>query len=200
MLDMIKELKKNMILLAVFYLILGIILALFPEGSGYAICYLIGGLTIIYGIFHLVLYQRTKSPFVTYRYDLVQGIIGLAIGIYVMIVPEILIETLPVVLGVVVMIDSIVKIQNAWDLKRMGYDRWWLVMIGALVTLVFGLLMAFYPFTVYLSVIVFVGISLIVNGVSDLITIFILNKKVKEFKSKVEDIIIDSDAKEMNVE
>ena len=120
MLDMIKELKKNMILLAVFYLILGIILVLFPEGSGYAICYLIGGLTIIYGIFHLVLYQRTKSPFVTYRYDLVQGIIGLAIGIYVMIVPEILIETLPVVLGVVVMIDSIVKIQNAWDLKRMG--------------------------------------------------------------------------------
>ena len=55
MLDMIKELKKNMILLAVFYLILGIILVLFPEGSGYAICYLIGGLTIIYGIFHLVL-------------------------------------------------------------------------------------------------------------------------------------------------
>lgn len=200
MLDMIKELKKNMILLAVFYLILGIILVLFPEGSGYAICYLIGGLTIIYGIFHLVLYQRTKSPFVTYRYDLVQGIIGLAIGIYVIIVPEILIETLPVVLGVVVMIDSIVKIQNAWDLKRMGYDRWWLVMIGALVTLVFGLLMVFYPFTVYLSVIVFVGISLIVNGVSDLITIFILNKKVKEFKSKVEDIIIDSDAKEINVE
>ena len=200
MLDMIKELKKNMILLAVFYLILGIILVLFPEGSGYAICYLIGGLTIIYGIFHLVLYQRTKSPFVTYRYDLVQGIIGLAIGIYVMIVPEILIETLPVVLGVVVMIDSIVKIQNAWDLKRMGYDRWWLVMIGALVTLVFGLLMVFYPFTVYLSVIVFLGISLIVNGVSDLITIFILNKKVKEFKSKVEDIIIDSDAKEINVE
>ena len=200
MLDMIKELKKNMILLAVFYLILGIILVLFPEGSGYAICYLIGGLTIIYGIFHLVLYQRTKTPFVTYRYDLVQGIIGLAIGIYVMIVPEILIETLPVVLGVVVMIDSIVKIQNAWDLKRMGYDRWWLVMIGALVTLVFGLLMVFYPFTVYLSVIVFVGISLIVNGVSDLITIFILNKKVKEFKSKVEDIIIDSDAKEINVE
>lgn len=200
MLDMIKELKKNMILLAVFYLILGIILVLFPEGSGYAICYLIGGLTIIYGIFHLVLYQRTKSPFVTYRYDLVQGIIGLAIGIYVMIVPEILIETLPVVLGVVVMIDSIVKIQNAWDLKRMGYDRWWLVMIGALVTLVFGLLMVFYPFTVYLSVIVFVGISLIVNGVSDLITIFILNKKVKEFKSKVEDMVIDSEAKEINVE
>ena len=200
MLDMIKELKKNMILLAVFYLILGIILVLFPEGSGYAICYLIGGLTIIYGIFHLVLYQRTKSPFVTYHYDLVQGIIGLAIGIYVIIVPEILIETLPVVLGVVVMIDSIVKIQNAWDLKRMGYDRWWLVMIGALVTLVFGLLMVFYPFTVYLSVIVFVGISLIVNGVSDLITIFILNKKVKEFKSKVEDMVIDSDAKEINVE
>ena len=200
MLDMIKELKKNMILLAVFYLILGIILVLFPEGSGYAICYLIGGLTIIYGIFHLVLYQRTKSPFVTYRYDLVQGVIGLAIGIYVIIVPEILIETLPVVLGVVVMIDSIVKIQNAWDLKRMGYDRWWLVMIGALVTLVFGLLMVFYPFTVYLSVIVFVGISLIVNGVSDLITIFILNKKVKEFKSKVEDMVIDSDAKEINVE
>ena len=200
MLDMIKELKKNMILLAVFYLILGIILVLFPEGSGYAICYLIGGLTIIYGIFHLVLYQRTKSPFVTYRYDLVQGIIGLAIGIYVMIVPEILIETLPVVLGVVVMIDSIVKIQNAWDLKRLGYDRWWLVMIGAFVTLVFGLLMVFYPFTVYLSVIVFVGISLIVNGVSDLITIFILNKKVKEFKSKVEDMVIDSDAKEINVE
>ena len=200
MLDMIKELKKNMILLAVFYLILGIILVLFFFFCGYAICYLIGGLAIIYGIFHLVLYQRTKSPFVTYRYDLVQGIIGLAIGIYVIIVPEILIETLPVVLGVVVMIDSIVKIQNAWDLKRMGYDRWWLVMIGALVTLVFGLLMVFCPFTVYLSVIVFVGISLIVNGVSDLITIFILNKKVKEFKSKVEDMVIDSDAKEINVE
>lgn len=200
MLDMIKDLKRNMILLAIFYLILGLILVVFPKVSGYAICYLIGGLAIIYGVFHLILYQRTKSPFVNYRYDLVQGILGAAIGIYVIMVPEILIGTLPVVLGIVVMVDSIVKIQNAWDLKRLGYDRWWIVMIVAVISVVLGILMVFYPFAAYLSVIVFVGISLIINGISDLVTIFILSKKVKDFKSKVENMVIDSDAEEIDVE
>lgn len=193
MLEMIKELKKNMVLLAVFYLVLGIVLVAYPKASGIVICYLIGGLAIAYGIVHLVMYFKTKMPIVTYRYDLVHGIMGTGIGIYIIAVPEVLIGTLPVVLGLIVIIDSIVKIQNAWDLKRMGYERWWLVLVGALITVLFGILMVFYPFAAYLSVIIFVGISLIVNGICDLATIFILTKKVKEFKEKVENMVIDSE-------
>ena len=73
-------------------------------------------------------------------------------------------------------------------------------MIVAVISVVLGFLMAFYPFAAYLSVIVFVGISLIINGISDLVTIFILSKKVKDFKSKVENMVIDSDAEEIDVE
>lgn len=127
----------------------------------------------------------------TYQYHLVKGIIGIVIGVYVLMVPEVLIATLPTAMGLIVLVDSVIKIQNAVDLKRMRYNRWWLVLLGALITLLFGFLMIFYPFTAYFSIIIFVGASLIVNGVCDLVTIFILQKKIKEFKKEVENVIID---------
>ena len=193
MLEMIKQLKKNMILFAAFYLILGIVLVVYPEASGIAICYLVGALAIAYGAIHLFIYFKSEVPVVAYRYDLVQGIIGIGVGIYIIFDPELLISTLPIVLGWIVIVDSIIKVQNSWDLKRMGYERWWMVLIGALITAIFGFMMVFYPFEAYFSVIIFVGISLIVNGICDLVTIFILTKKVKEFKEKAESIIIDTE-------
>ncbi len=191
MLDLIKELKKNMVLVSIFYLLVGIILVAFPQTSGTFICYVIGALAIFYGVVHGIIYFTQKVEYVTYQYHLVKGIIGIVIGVYVLMVPEVLIATLPTAMGLIVLVDSVIKIQNAVDLKRMRYNRWWLVLLGALITLLFGFLMIFYPFTAYFSIIIFVGASLIVNGVCDLVTIFILQKKIKEFKKEVENVIID---------
>lgn len=186
MLELLKEAKKNMILLAVSCIILGLVLVVYPKVSGVVMCYLIGGFALVYGLVHLIAYIRARLPMMSYRYDLVQGIFGMAMGIYILMYPQTLIELLPVVLGLIVLVDSIVKIQHAWDLKRLGYEQWWIVLIGALAMIVLGFLMINYPFTAYLSIVMFTGMSLIVNGVVDLVTIIILNNKLKSFKDTVE--------------
>lgn len=186
MLEMIKEIKKNMILLAIGCMVLGLVLLVYPKVSGIVICYLIGVLALAYGLVHLVAYARARLPMMSYRYDLVQAIFGVGIGTYVLLYPKTLIEMLPVVLGLIVLIDSIVKLQHAWDLKRLGYEEWWIILLGALVMIVLGLLMINYPFAAYLSIVMFTGMSLMVNGAIDLATIAVLSSKVKAFQDTVE--------------
>lgn len=180
MFEKMKSIKRNFILLSLFYLILGIILVAYPDTSGKVICYMIAGFALVYGIFHLAAYFVNRIPF-NFRYDLIIGIIGVTIGIYFIVFPDVILRVLPMVLGMIVLVDGLVKVQTSLDLKNIHYDKWWIFMTIAVVAILLGILMIFYPFASMMSIIMFVGISLIANAIADLVHIFIISKKFKQF-------------------
>ena len=78
-----KHFKTSYIFTSLGYVILGAIFLIHPELSLNVVCYAFGTLTIIYGIVHLITYfvkDRLESAF---RYDMVIGIIAVALGIFI---------------------------------------------------------------------------------------------------------------------
>lgn len=120
------------------------------------------------------------------------GVGGIAVGAYIFFKPEVLIGMIPTVLGAVIFIDGIVKVQNAIDLSRMRYQYWWLILLLALLMSGVGICMILYPFEAYIKILMFTGICCIVNGVVDLCSILTLThiiKKVQKQINQVDEVI-----------
>lgn len=198
MLEKIKEIKRNMILLSIFYLVLGFILVAYPDTSGAIICKVLASFIFLYGIIHIVIHFVFRVPFV-FKFDLIQGILGVGLGIYIFMFPDFIMTILPIVLGIIVILDSLMKIQSAFDLKSIGFVQWKYLLIVSCIALICGILMIFYPFASLLTIIQFVGFVLIFNGIYDLIHIVILSLKFKQYKKEVENNIIDEEPVEEEI-
>lgn len=200
---LLKEYKRNYIFLSIGYIVLGLLLLFFPETSGKIMCYILASFAAFFGITHLISYMNQKYPYETYRFDLVFGIIGIATGAIIFIKPELLLNFLPAVLGIIVFIDSIVKVQHAIDLKRMHFSSWWIVLVLALCMSGVGILMIMYPFSTFMTVVMFSGICLIVNALVNIYAITTLSRVIKsihqEIENNLQENIYDAEVKETEI-
>lgn len=177
---LISNYKRDMFILAAAYLVIGIILVAFPETSGATIAYICAGLAAFYGITHVIAYVMSKPSFDVYRFDLVEGIAGLGLGVYVAFNPTFIMEVIPTIVAIVILLDSLIKVQNAVDLMRLGHQNWWVVLMMALISSFLGILMLFYPFYTYMSLYTFVGVGMVITAIIDVISIFMVSYQIKK--------------------
>ena len=78
------------------------------------------------------------------------------------------------------MVSSICGIKRAFTLKNYGFERWFLMLISAVVTLVLAITIVIYPALYGDMLMMAIGIVMIVEAVSDLLGIHRLSKFVKD--------------------
>jgi len=183
MIQFLKNVKKDMILVTVFQLLAGILLLVFSNAVVRLVSYICAAVLLIYGIMHAMTYfkQETGNPG---QYDLVKGIIGIAAGVILLIRPGILSGILFTILAIVIILDSVTKLQDALDLRKLNYQNWWIMMLLAIIMAVMGLVILFNPFGTASMLVSFVGVVLVLNAAVDLWDIFYISKKVDHFLDK----------------
>ena len=78
--SLLKQLKWNLILLAVIFIALGIVLILWPGATMKTICYLLAAMLLAIGVVSLINYLRKDISGIIYRYDLVVGLCAILGG------------------------------------------------------------------------------------------------------------------------
>ena len=81
--------------------------------------------------------------------------------------------------------------QMSVDLKRIGDSHWWVTLIGALLSFVLGALAITSPAFIASILTQFVGVSLLVEGVVDLVSFLTINRKIKEFRKAIEKATVE---------
>lgn len=168
-----REVKKSFCLLSVAYIVLGLVLVIWPDISVHTFCFVFGIGMIIFGGAHLILYF-TKDRFLNVMQpDLVIGVVCISTGCYILLKMEYMLEIIPFAMGIVALLGGIVKIQSALDLKKLGAARWYIMLVWALVLLVMGAILVANPFDEQQKVVVILtGAALLVDGIGNLVTIF----------------------------
>lgn len=188
----IKKIKWAYITVSVFMIILGILLIIFPKISALTLCCVIGTLITLFGIVKLIGYFSKDLYQLAFQFDLAFGILALIAGILILIHPVNVIKMIPVILGVIILVDGVFKLQTTYDAKRFGLLYWWWILILAIVTSVCGLFLIVDPFKGAISLMALMGITLTVDGIQNLC---IAAYAVKEFPVD-EKNVIDVDFKE----
>jgi uncharacterized membrane protein HdeD (DUF308 family) len=166
--DRIRKLFRGPIVSSILYIALGLLLALLPVQSVNLICKVVfGALMVAAGVYH-VLIHLLESRNATIL-DLFSGVILIVFGYYIFMNPLLVVKMLPVMLGALILVDSLWTLRGAFRLKKRKRGTWKALLLGSLVFIALGVTLIINPFTVVKYTIIFAGCILVCNGVLDLL-------------------------------
>lgn len=183
--DFLKQLKWNLILTAIVFIALGVVLIIWPGATMTTICYMLAALLLAVGVVSLVNYLRKDISGIIYRYDLVVGLSAILGGVLVIIKVDKLTELIPVVLGFLVTISGILKMQNSVDMLRLGHGTWHVAFAMAIVNIVLGILLLINPFQTAEFLITCIGIALVYSGITDLYVTIAISRRLSKIQTEL---------------
>lgn len=175
----IETAKAGYIILSVFFCITGGLMIAMPDLIAPVIGRILGISLILFGAVKLVGYYSKDLFRLTFQFDLSLGILVIILGLIMLIRADRLMAFLSVIYGVYVMADGMMKIQIALDSRKFGIRMWWLIFAAAGITAGIGFLMVLRPFAGAQFLITVLGMSMLAEGILNLVTVVGTVKIVK---------------------
>ena len=160
------HIEVNDFLAAVIGIAAGVLLVIFPQESLNVITYGIGIISLVYGVLRIISYFRNKSLSPFFAGELFLGIVLVAIGLFSFLNPGGIFAVLPIVLGILVLVEGISKLQRGLMLKNYGYQRWVAATVVAGCIIALGILLIFNPFNALVITMRVLGIVLAADGIA----------------------------------
>ena len=177
------------IIASLAYLVLGFIMMLFPSSISNVLCYTLGIVLTVYGLFNIISFFINKE-FGLYL-ELIVGVIATAFGIFTLFTPSIIVNIIFVTIGIIIIIDSLMDIKHSFQLKALGMKYWWICTAVSVSVIILGLCTIFFPSFFGDFLIFLLGIIMIYEGISGLSIIGLFSHYSKSHKDNK---MIDVDA------
>lgn len=178
--------KLGYIAMSVIMCIFGLILMLYPELSINLFGIYTGITLIVFGIIKIVGYLSRDLYRLAFQYDLAFGTLMIALGLLVMLRPGSVMDTICIAVGLAFLMDGLLKIQISIDARAFGIHQWWLIFAVAVTAIVIGVLLVFRAAQSARVLMILLGLSLLADGILNLITVIFT---VKIIKNQYPDII-----------
>lgn len=167
------ETKWHYLIQSLGELILGIVLIALPQQRVSILCIAMGALLMIYGGINIYLFVVNNWTDV-FGGQMIYGVILTAIGLAFLTRQDEMIMLTSVVFGILILIDSIIDLRRALLFREAKRPRWYILMILAFVTAVFGTLFIVRPELFGELLMIVIGVLLIYEAVSTLVLLFVI--------------------------
>ncbi len=167
----IMPLLKGLVLL-----VLGMLIMLNPIGTIKAIAFYLGLILLVAGVVLSVNAFLSRKTFVRWHWGLTEGIMDALFGIVLMSNPEFIASVVTMVLGIWIMIFGMIKVLEAFRLKKMGLESWWVKLFAAVFNVFVGYMIASNLSIGAFAMTVWLGIGLIVFGAVNIFVALNLRK------------------------
>ena len=194
----ISNIIRTSVICSIALIALGLLLIIKSEATIITISYIIGGILIAIGALAEVNYfKEHKYANNVEDLDVVYGIISIILGIIVIKNPEAIASILPLVIGVLIIANSVVKLQYSLELRREENDLWVSTLVLSIIMVICGVLLVFNPFKGAVFLTRIVGIFILVYAILDLVSTFFIKNTLDSIKKTIDEAIDEtiSDAK-----
>ncbi len=179
-----KKIKWNSIVISLVYIALGTLLVLKPEIDTNIICILLAGATILMGLVSILRYFTYDIEDRFLRNDFVTGLLIIVAGIIVFLYKDEVINLLNVALGAMILISGFEKLQDCLDIVSLGYGSPLLYVVLVLVNIGMGVMTILDIIKEQEILFVFVGVSLIYSGLTDLLSSIYLSVRRRSYSRR----------------
>ena len=129
------------------------------------LCYLIGAMLIIGGVVKLVGYFSKDLYRLAFQFDLGFGILMIAVGILILVKRESILHLIFVIFGLLILTDALLRIQMSVEAKKFGMKLWWGILILAVITGIFGMILLIDPAGGARITVIFAGAAFLLEGI-----------------------------------
>ena len=184
--EYIKILKEKFSLSSVATLFIGLLLFIYPDFTGRAICYVIAAILICKGVTSITARYTNKALPKPVAFELMGGITTCFAGVFVARRSDMLISIIPFIVGIFLLVSSVSGLQKAFEMKRMNYAKWNHGLIFTVVKLILALIIVMNPFGTAMALTRFIGACLAWDGATGLVTVFEGVKAKSDFEKAQE--------------
>lgn len=174
------KLFSSNIIMGLMYIIIGVLITFNPLLTQIVLIYIIGILAIFYGVNLVVRYFRGFDGYASIIIDLIMGLLLVGSGIYVLFNPVISSLTLPMVAGIYLIVDAIVKVPASYQAYKVFDIPLWIILITILIPFILGLLLVLEPFNTAMQIVMITGIFFIISGIIDVIITIYIHHQLKK--------------------
>ena len=171
--------RANFVIASIAYIVLGVFMVIKSQAVANGINDVFGVIMLIYGVINIIVFFINKDADENLFLELATGVIAIGLGVFSLVVQDLMQQILFYAIGGVLLIDALVNIKRAVNLRYLGFPRWNIFLIAAIIGVLLGILCIVFYTVIPQSVVVFFGVSLIYEGVSSLI-ILILDARVRK--------------------
>ena len=114
------------------------------------------------------------------------GILSAALGVTTLLYPERIMNVMAAALGLAVLTDGLFRIRIAQDARRFGLPKWGVILALAAAAVICGALLMLFPETGARTVTVFLGITLLADG---LLNLWVTGSAVRIFREHRSEIV-----------
>ena len=164
-----KKLLKDYVFDALLLIIIGLVFLLWPTKTMELFCRVIGIVLMVMGVIGILEFSLRKED--RSAWSLILGILQFGIGLWLLVHPKFFINFIPYVAGVLVAVGAIIALIHAIRAATAGSAGAIVAIILATITLILALLVVFNPGFIAKAAMVWIGISLIVEGVTLLVSL-----------------------------
>jgi uncharacterized membrane protein HdeD (DUF308 family) len=162
--------------------IFGLLALIWPGQTLLALVLLFGAYALVDGIFSVVAGIAFRRYFERWWAVLLEGIVGIIVGLLAFFWPNITALVLLYLIAAWALITGIFEIVAAIQLRRVITGEWAMI-LGGLLSILFGILLFVFPAAGAVSVIWVIGIYAIVFGISEIIFAFRLRGLRREVEA-----------------
>ena len=183
------ELKWYHYLISLLFVVVGTVFIAYVEMDIHFICLFFTCVFAVAGIVSVLTYIFRDVETGYYRLDLVYGVMALFAALLFFTKQDVVEVYFPIIFGFILFANGVIKLQHSIDMKRIDRkmkkvtEMWLVVMIFALMCIAAGAVSVYLTPAENRTLFLFVGISLVVAGITDVFTHIVFNRKVKLFKS-----------------
>lgn len=180
-----KKMKESMnaLLILAGEIVIGVLLLIDPGAFLSVIMTAIGAVLMVCGAVSVIRYLRAAVDVAIMQHMLSRGLMQMAAGALLAFGTPWLLTIFPLMTtlcGAGMLLIGIMKIQQTADFARLRLPCWKAAAVNAALTMLAALVLMLNPFGVVNTLWAFAGIALIVIAVSDMATLIVRNRRVKE--------------------
>ena len=180
----IKKSAWSSIIESLAILVLGVLFIIWPETMIKILAYFVGAFFIVKGGFQVVTYYMQNGQNDFFNNGLLSGVVSILIGIAALVIGEDIAGIFRIIVGVIVIYESLVRINTATKLASVGISDWKYILLIALIMLVLGIFITFNTG----AVVALIGGMMVATGVigiiGDIMFIQHVNKIIEKINKK----------------
>ncbi|HBI51425.1 MAG TPA: hypothetical protein DDX72_01430 [Ruminococcaceae bacterium] len=166
-----QETKVPLIFQIVIEIVLGIFLIIYRDTTTNILFIVIGSLMAAYGAFDLIAFVTNNRNY-SFRRGLTTGVLITIIGVAFIVQAEQLKNLLAIIIGALILIESIVNCRRSLIIKNLGAQRWYILFAASLAAVTFGIVICIYPNLFGEVISLIMGIAVLIEALLDLLAIF----------------------------
>lgn len=169
-------------LIACIYIVGGILLCFFNVNIIMIGTRILGAILALVGMYMLYVFFKKRTS--TNASPFFAGLPSILIGCLMLFSPESVVAMLPVLIGILFILSSILSMQKAFTLKDLGMATWKIPLVGDIIILIIGVILFLEPIRTVSFILQLVGFFLILEGVFVFWNDFLISRYKKQNKEE----------------